>query len=74
MLYTDLKGQIQESIGLCGAPKFLIKRLEILSPFTSQCSKMVRQTFKNLQHLLQHFESVSDHFTTLRTKGLIKLH
>ena len=31
---------------------------------------MVRHTLKILQHLLQDFLSVSDHFTTLRSKGL----
>ena len=32
---------------------------------------MVRHTLKILQHLLQDFYSLSDHFTTLRSKGLI---
>ena len=31
---------------------------------------MVRHTLKILQQMLQDFESVSDHFTTLRSKGL----
>ena len=31
---------------------------------------MVRHTFKILQHLLQDFKSVSDHFGTLCIKGL----
>ena len=31
---------------------------------------MVRHTLKILQHLLQNFESVSDHFGTLCIKGL----
>ena len=35
-----------------------------------QCCKMVRHTLKILQHLLQDFLSVSDHFTALRSKGL----
>ena len=39
-------------------------------PFTSQCRKMVRHTLIILQQLLQDFWSVSDHFTTLRSKGL----
>ena len=35
---------------------------------------MVRQTLKILQQMLQDFKSMSDHFTTLRIKGLtIKL-
>ena len=33
---------------------------------------MVRHTLKILQHLLQDFKSVSEHFTTLRSKRLIK--
>ena len=33
---------------------------------------MVRHTLKALQHLLQDFKSVSEHFTTLRSKGLSK--
>ena len=32
---------------------------------------MVRYTLKNLQHLLQVFKSVSDHFETLCIKKLI---
>ena len=32
---------------------------------------MVRHTLNILQHLLQDFKSVSDHFTTLRSKGLM---
>ena len=32
---------------------------------------MVRHTLKILQHLLQDFYNVSDHFTTLRSKCLI---
>ena len=32
---------------------------------------MVRHTFKILQQMLQDFYSVSDHFMTLRSKGLI---
>ena len=32
---------------------------------------MVRRTLKILQHLLQDFYFASDHFTTLRSKGLI---
>ena len=32
---------------------------------------MVRHTLEILQYLLQDFQSVSDHFTTLRNKGLI---
>ena len=32
---------------------------------------MVRHTLKILQEMLQDFESVPDHFTTLRNKGLI---
>ena len=32
---------------------------------------MVRRTLKILQHLLQGFKSVSDHFGTLGIKGLI---
>ena len=36
-----------------------------------QCRKMVRDTLKILQHLLQDFKSVSNHFTTLRSKELI---
>ena len=31
---------------------------------------MVRYSLKILQHLLQDFQSVSDHFTTLQSKGL----
>ena len=31
---------------------------------------MVRHTLEILQQMLQDFESVSDHFTTLRSKGL----
>ena len=31
---------------------------------------MVRRTLKILQQMLQDFQSVSDHFTTLRSKGL----
>ena len=31
---------------------------------------MVRHTLKILQHLQQEFQSASDHFTTLRSKGL----
>ena len=31
---------------------------------------MVRHTLKILQHLLQDFLSVSDHFTAMRSKGL----
>ena len=31
---------------------------------------MVRHTLKILQHLLQDFKNVSDHFGTLRIKGL----
>ena len=31
---------------------------------------MVRHTLKTLQQILQDFESVSNHFTTLRSKGL----
>ena len=34
---------------------------------------MVRQTLKILQHLLQDFLSLSDHFRTLCIKGLKKL-
>ena len=33
---------------------------------------MVRHTLKILQHLRQDFKSVSDHFTILRSKGLIE--
>ena len=32
---------------------------------------MVRHTLKTLQQILQDFKSVSDHFTTLQSKGLI---
>ena len=32
---------------------------------------MVRHTLKILQQMLQDFESVSDYFTTLRSKGLV---
>ena len=32
---------------------------------------MVRYTLKILQQILQDFKSVSDHFTTLRSKELI---
>ena len=35
---------------------------------------MVRFTLKILQNLLQDFESVSDHFATLRSKGLMTRH
>ena len=42
----------------------------ISKSFTSQCRKMVRHTLKILQHLLQDFQSVFDHFTTLRSKRL----
>ena len=35
-------------------------------PFTLQCRKMVIHTLK----MLQDFENVSDHFSTLRSKGL----
>ena len=38
---------------------------------TSKCRKMVRHTLKILQQMLEDFKSVSDHFTTLRSKGLI---
>ena len=31
---------------------------------------MVRHTLKILRHLLEDFQSVPDHFTTLRSKGL----
>ena len=34
---------------------------------------MVRHTFKILQHMLEVFKSVSDHFTTLLSKGLIMI-
>ena len=34
---------------------------------------MARHALKILQHLLQKFLSVSDHFTTLRSKGSICL-
>ena len=40
-------------------------------PITAQCPKMVRHTLKILQQMLQAFQSVSDHFTTLRSKGLM---
>ena len=33
---------------------------------------MVKRTLKILQHLLQDFESVFDHFGTLCIKGLIE--
>ena len=33
---------------------------------------MVKHTLKILQHLLQDFESVSDHFGTLCIKGLME--
>ena len=36
-----------------------------------QCRKMVRPTLRILQQMLQDFWSVFDHFTTLRSKGLI---
>ena len=36
-----------------------------------QCRKMVRHTLKILQQMLQDFESVPDHITTLRSKGLM---
>ena len=39
--------------------------------FTSQYRKMVRHTLKILQQMLQDLLSVSDHFTTLRSNGLI---
>ena len=32
---------------------------------------MVRHTLKILQQMLQDFKSMSDHFTTFRSKGLI---
>ena len=35
-----------------------------------QCRKMVRHTLKILQQMLQDFESVSEHFATLPSKGL----
>ena len=44
-----------------------------LLPFTLQCRKMVRHTLKTLQQMLQDFQSVSDHFTTLQSKGLITI-
>ena len=34
---------------------------------------MVRHTLKILQQMLQDFKNVSDHFTTLRSKGLMKM-
>ena len=37
--------------------------------FTSRCRKIVRHTFKILQQMLCLL-SVSEHFTTLRSKGL----
>ena len=40
-------------------------------PFTLQCRKMVSHTLKILKQMLQDFWSLSDHFTTLRSKGLI---
>ena len=33
---------------------------------------MIRHTLKILQQMLQDFKSVSDHFTTLRSKGLMQ--
>ena len=41
--------------------------LKIGLTFASQCRKMVRHTLKNHD---QDFKSVSDHFTSLRSKGL----
>ena len=35
---------------------------------------MVRHTLQILQHLLQDFKSMSDHFTTLQSKGLNTFH
>ena len=46
------------------------KMFTIPQPFSAQCPKMVRHTLKNLQHLLQDFLSVSDHFGTLCIKDL----
>ena len=43
--------------------------LKFFQHYTSQCRKMVRHTLKILQHLVQDL-SVSDHFTTLQSKGL----
>ena len=34
---------------------------------------MVRRNLKILQHLLQDFKSASDHFGTLRIKGLMPI-
>ena len=39
-----------------------------------QWRKMVRHALKILQHLLQDFQSVSDHFTTLRSKIPVQFH
>ena len=40
---------------------------------TLQCRKMVRHTLKVLQHLLQDFKSVSQHFMTLRLSHFMTL-
>ena len=40
------------------------------SPFNASCPKMVRNTWRILQQMLQDFYSVSNHFRTLCIEGL----
>ena len=41
-----------------------------LNPLLRNIVKLVRHTLKILQQMVQDFKKVSDHFTTLRSKGL----